>query len=117
MVGRRDQYQLIAMNDYDFQSSVIHGHGDYAEVDAVIDDGLQDLAPFHTIDADVYFRVFVLEVREDLRQDVQAGAFIRTHHDLPAGNTVHVRKRGNDLAALVRRRFSIATEDFARSRK
>ena len=101
------------MDQDDGQSWIGDRHGHEAEVDRVIDDRVENLAVVGAGDVDRNVRVLLLELGEDLREDVQAGAFIGAYDDLAAGHAFGFGDRGQDGLAGFKNFFSIFLEQLA----
>ena len=66
------------------------GNGDDAEIDGVIDDRFDDLARSRRLIWTPDIGIALLELGENLRQDVEAGAFIGADYDFSARNALHL---------------------------
>ena len=82
--GRRDDHQLVAVDHHALQPVVGHRQRDDAKIHGVLHDRLQDLRVVRALDADSHVGIVTFELREDLGQDVQAGAFVGAYDDRAA---------------------------------
>ncbi len=114
MARGHDHHQFVAMNHLRFQPVVGHGQRDHAKVDHVLQDRLEDPGIVGALDAHGHIRIVAFELREHLGQDVQAGAFIRSHHNFAAGHALGFGNLGEDRLAPLDRLLGILEKQFAR---
>ena len=115
MVRRRNQDQLIAMDEHYGQTVVVDGKGNDAEIDRVVDDGLENLGVIGALDVHRHVGILLLEIRKDVGQDVQASAFVGADDDLAARDALHFGDGHHHGLAGVERFFDILQEGLARS--
>ena len=84
-----------------------------AEVDGVVDDGFENLAVVGALDVDRNVGILLFEVGKNVRQDVQAGAFVRADDDFAAGNALHLGDGDQHGLAGVERFLDIFLERLA----
>ena len=104
------------MDQDDGKSCVAHRHGHETEVYRVIDDRFENLAVVGAGDVDGNVRVLPFELGEDLREDVQAGAFIGAHDDFAAGHALGFGDGGQDGLAGLKNFLRIFLEQLAGGR-
>ena len=80
------------MNIHYGQALVVHGNGDHAKIDGIVDDRFHDFCPLQAADLDPHVGIEFFKFGKDFRQDVQAGAFIGPDHDFAARDTLHFRQ-------------------------
>ena len=113
MLWRRDQDQLISMNEYHGQTAVVDGKGNDAEIDRVIDDRFENLGVVGALDIHRHIGILLFEVCKNVGQDVQAGAFVGADDDFAAGNALHLGNGDHHGLAGVQRLFHVLQKSLA----
>ena len=103
------------MNQYGFKPVIGYRHGYNSKIYGIVDNGLQYLGVVGALDIDCDIRILLFKMREDFGQDVQAGAFVCTHHNFTAWHALGFGDRGSHGLARVQCVFGILKEQLARS--
>src|SRR5215471_2548268 len=110
MMRGRNHNQLISMDEHYGQTVVIDGKGNDPEIDGIVDDGLENLGIIGALNVDRHFGVLLLELRENVRQDVEASALVCPDDDLAARNTLHFGDRDHHGFARIERFLNVLEE-------
>src|SRR5580704_8117262 len=116
MLRRGDDYELVAMNEYNREPSVGYRERNYAEVNGVADSGFKNFCVIGALDIHAHVWILLFEFGENLRQDVQAGAFVGSDDNLSAGHALGFGDGGQHGLARSDDLFGKFLEELARGR-
>src|SRR3954468_13516094 len=102
----RDDNQFVTMDEHDSQAIVGDWEGYDSEVHRVVDDGFENAGVVGALDVYRDVGILLLEVGKNVRQDVEAGAFVGADDNFAAGNTFHLGDRYQHGLAGVERVFN-----------
>ena len=111
-LGSNDNHFILMHRHYG-ESRIIDRLGSDAEVNLLRHHGLQRSRSLIARNGHGHARIFFLELRKDLRQDVQAGGLIGADHQFAARGTGHLRQCAHDISPRLQRLFCILQEQFA----
>src|SRR6185312_3879814 len=117
MVRGRYGNQFISMDKDDSEPVVGDWKGDKYEIHAVVYDRFQNFGVIGALNIYGHVWILLFEVGEDLRKNVEAGAFIRADNDFSAGNAFGFRDGGKNRPARLKRVFNIFQKELAGSRE
>ena len=113
MLRRGDDYQFVAMNQYDRQARIGHGKGNHAEVYRVVDHRFQNFGVVCALDVHAHIRMLLFELGKNLGQNVQAGAFVGADDDFSARHAFGFGDAGQHGFARCHRLFGKLLEKFS----
>src|ERR1700722_10109569 len=117
MLRRRNHNQLVSMDENHGQAVVGDGKGNDAEVDGIVDDGLENLAVVCPLNVYGDIGILLLEVGKHIRQDVQASALVRPHNDFAPRHALHLCDRHQHRFTGVEGFLDILLKRLARGRE
>jgi hypothetical protein len=113
MIGGREQDEFAGVNDFGDEAGVAHRERDYAKIDALTEDSIDNGQAFGTADADRDLRAEPLKLGEDLRQEIEAGGLVGSDGKFAARSSFKFFHRAQRLPAGEQCAVSIFEKDLA----
>src|SRR5882724_11678465 len=112
MLRRDDDHKFVTVDQNHRQARIADRHGNYSEIDGVIDHRIQNFGIVGALYIDGDIGILLLELGEDLGKNVQTRSFVGADDDFPSRYALSFGNGGEDRFAGVQSFLSIFLEEL-----